>query len=272
MSKKRRLVTVAAFNSPVEADLARSRLTEAGIPASLADETTAGNFWVLVNAVGGVKLQVWEDDLARARETLGIDAESGSGPDPAAASATAGQGWTCPRCATHVEPGFEVCWNCGSAADGSVDPDFVAEASDDAPEAPAPRSDPEAAHGEADFEDEADAAPDDNPFRSPRAPLVDDAIVPEEPPPELTEHGDDLARRALWAAVVSMVICPVIFNVISIGMLLSLAVRNDPLSRRGSRRYYAAWLVNIVAVWVLFIVYIPISGVLVSLRRVFHGI
>jgi hypothetical protein len=32
--------------------------------------------------------------------------------------------WTCPKCATEVEDGFEVCWNCGTAADGAEDPTF----------------------------------------------------------------------------------------------------------------------------------------------------
>jgi hypothetical protein len=32
--------------------------------------------------------------------------------------------WTCPKCATEVEEGFEVCWNCGTAADGAEDPGF----------------------------------------------------------------------------------------------------------------------------------------------------
>jgi hypothetical protein len=32
--------------------------------------------------------------------------------------------WTCPKCATEVEDGFEVCWKCGTAADGTEDPTF----------------------------------------------------------------------------------------------------------------------------------------------------
>ncbi len=33
--------------------------------------------------------------------------------------------WTCPKCETKVDPGFEICWNCGTAQDGTVDPLFV---------------------------------------------------------------------------------------------------------------------------------------------------
>lgn len=39
--------------------------------------------------------------------------------------------WTCPKCATKVDDNFDVCWNCGTNADGAQDPDFVR--ADDAP-------------------------------------------------------------------------------------------------------------------------------------------
>jgi hypothetical protein len=34
--------------------------------------------------------------------------------------------WSCPKCATKVDPSFDVCWNCGTTADGIEDPTFVA--------------------------------------------------------------------------------------------------------------------------------------------------
>jgi hypothetical protein len=33
--------------------------------------------------------------------------------------------WTCPRCQAKVDPGFEVCWQCGTTPDGVEDPNFV---------------------------------------------------------------------------------------------------------------------------------------------------
>jgi hypothetical protein len=33
--------------------------------------------------------------------------------------------WTCPKCGTKVDPTFEVCWACGTTADGVEDPAFV---------------------------------------------------------------------------------------------------------------------------------------------------
>jgi len=33
--------------------------------------------------------------------------------------------WTCPKCQSKVDPSFEVCWNCGTTAEGVTDPSFV---------------------------------------------------------------------------------------------------------------------------------------------------
>ncbi len=34
--------------------------------------------------------------------------------------------WTCPKCATKVDPSFDVCWKCGTSQEGVEDPTFVA--------------------------------------------------------------------------------------------------------------------------------------------------
>jgi hypothetical protein len=34
--------------------------------------------------------------------------------------------WTCPKCQAKVDPSFEVCWSCGTTAQGEEDPNFVA--------------------------------------------------------------------------------------------------------------------------------------------------
>jgi hypothetical protein len=33
--------------------------------------------------------------------------------------------WTCPKCGKQVDPSFEVCWQCGTSADGIEDPSFL---------------------------------------------------------------------------------------------------------------------------------------------------
>lgn len=65
-----RLVTIAAFNEPIEAHLARSRLECDGVPCSLADEHIVGVYWLSTAAVGGVKLQVRERDREQALRVL----------------------------------------------------------------------------------------------------------------------------------------------------------------------------------------------------------
>ena len=33
--------------------------------------------------------------------------------------------WQCPKCRSSVDDSFEVCWSCGTSADGTEDPNFV---------------------------------------------------------------------------------------------------------------------------------------------------
>jgi hypothetical protein len=65
-----RLVTLETFTSPWEAQLARARLEAEGIHSFIADENFIRLYWALSNAVGGVKLQVREEDATRAAELL----------------------------------------------------------------------------------------------------------------------------------------------------------------------------------------------------------
>ena len=62
----RKLVTVATFDIPVPAHMALNALQAAGIRAIMADETLVAMDWLLSNAVGGIKIQVSEEDVERA--------------------------------------------------------------------------------------------------------------------------------------------------------------------------------------------------------------
>ncbi len=33
--------------------------------------------------------------------------------------------WTCPKCGSHVDPSFDICWSCGTSREGVEDPTFV---------------------------------------------------------------------------------------------------------------------------------------------------
>lgn len=64
------LVTVEAFNTPMEAHVARSFLDAEGIRTFLKDEQTLNVDPLLSVALGGVKLQVVAADYERARAVL----------------------------------------------------------------------------------------------------------------------------------------------------------------------------------------------------------
>jgi hypothetical protein len=71
------LVTVATFNDPVEANLARNRLVAAGLRAFLANEETVDMDWLLANALGGIRLEVGGADVNAALAVL----DQPDGPD-----------------------------------------------------------------------------------------------------------------------------------------------------------------------------------------------
>ncbi|MBM3875935.1 MAG: DUF2007 domain-containing protein [Verrucomicrobia bacterium] len=71
-----KLVTVFTAFNPAEAQLVRSRLEAAGIPALVASELSALSTEGYAMAVGGVHVQVPEDEAADARELLSAPPES----------------------------------------------------------------------------------------------------------------------------------------------------------------------------------------------------
>jgi hypothetical protein len=80
--------TLATFSTPEEAHLLRMRLEAGGVAAYVQDEMTVQLDWLLSNVIGGVRVQVADEDLPAARELL---AEDSGIPDYAPEQA-------CPRC------------------------------------------------------------------------------------------------------------------------------------------------------------------------------
>lgn len=72
----RRLVTIATFSQPAEAYVLKAKLETEGIWSFVADELTVTTYWLYSNAIGGVKLQVREQDVERALDILGIQQNS----------------------------------------------------------------------------------------------------------------------------------------------------------------------------------------------------
>lgn len=64
------LVQIAAFEIPAVAHIALARLESAGIEAVLDGEHHVSMDWGISNAVGGVKLLVWAEDVQAAKREL----------------------------------------------------------------------------------------------------------------------------------------------------------------------------------------------------------
>jgi len=75
-----KLVTVAEFSDSVQAAMARNYLAAAGVPAFLSDEATVATAWHLAGALGGIKLQVAEEDEGPARQLMAEIALAGAEP------------------------------------------------------------------------------------------------------------------------------------------------------------------------------------------------
>ena len=80
------MVTIATFDTMLDAHIALGRLQAEGIEAVLADEHLVQTDWLYAIAVGGIKLQVAEADAPYAVEVLGRDdsamVDAMFGPEP----------------------------------------------------------------------------------------------------------------------------------------------------------------------------------------------
>lgn len=68
--QKDRLVTIVTYWDVMQAHMARNRLNDAGIRATVQGEELVGMAWHLANAVGGVRVLVWEKDAPAAMAIL----------------------------------------------------------------------------------------------------------------------------------------------------------------------------------------------------------
>lgn len=95
-----RLEAVAAFSYLHEAEFARTSLEAEGIVTVIENENLIRLDWLYMNALGGLRLLVREEDAARAREIL-AQPEPAAAPidptDPAAEGSTPPTD-SCPRC------------------------------------------------------------------------------------------------------------------------------------------------------------------------------
>ena len=67
------MVTIATFDFVTDAEIARGRLLAEGIRSDLVDQHLVQTDWLYSIAVGGIKLQVAEQDVERALAVLAHD-------------------------------------------------------------------------------------------------------------------------------------------------------------------------------------------------------
>lgn len=68
-----RMKTFATFSKPEEAHLFAMRLEAAGIPAFVQDEHLIQMYWLYSNTIGGVRVQIPDQELQAALEFLAAD-------------------------------------------------------------------------------------------------------------------------------------------------------------------------------------------------------
>lgn len=90
------LVTMASYRDPIDAELAKTRLEDAGIQVVILDQNLLGINWIYSVALGGVKVQVDEADLAAARRALREDRSAELADIPESHLSSADDG--CPNC------------------------------------------------------------------------------------------------------------------------------------------------------------------------------
>src|SRR4051812_14544847 len=63
-------VTVLTFNEPEDAEVVKTRLESAGVPAAIYDERKVQRFWYMAEPLAGIRLRVDRKDYERAQEFL----------------------------------------------------------------------------------------------------------------------------------------------------------------------------------------------------------
>lgn len=226
-----RLVTVASRTTSPEAHVIRAKLELEGIRAFVADELLILSRWDYSNAVGGVKVQVAEEDYTRALEILNA----------------AAQEWICAACGEAISSDFEACWSCGAPPQGPPATERAVEDPATAEGSAGSRPAIGATSAEATISSppversETDAA---NPYRSPLTPHDAQQKPPTSAEAIDTSEGDEMAYRAWRAAALGVFFCPPLFHFYSGYLLLALAFSDRPLSRKGTIRCRVAWAIN----------------------------
>lgn len=220
-----RLVTVARCGDVNEAEVARVVLADAGIRAVVAGGDLASTLSHLGPAVGDVLVQTSAADAERAQEIVGrLRAGESSDREP----------WFCSTCQHNVDANFDLCWKCG---DERTEIPAVPETQERRTRY-IPGQTETAEHG-AQLSNDPYAPPD-------VAPADAREFLPEGI--ESVEKAEEVALRALRAAVIGLLLLPPLLSFYAIYLLFGLW--GVPFSASGRRRVRWAW--GFAALGVLF--------------------
>ena len=128
-----KLITIATFGEPSQAEMSKTKLDDMGIECFLVEDTTHTLYGY---AAGTIRLQVKESEAERAFEALKVDSRKKCTqcgqevedsakycPNCEAEIGHYGQkevtAWICPKCGEHIEAQFNSCWNCGTGKSGT---------------------------------------------------------------------------------------------------------------------------------------------------------
>ncbi len=224
-----RIVTLATFGNPIEAELARNLLEAEGIRALLSGDTANNTLGGMVHTT--IALQVAEGDADRALEAL-----AEFGPHDRRREFLA-----------------------DAARAGPMRPEGAEEEEDTAIRVPewASTEEPDEDDPEARYRVSASQ------FRSGKRPTTEERVqvsAPEPPaekmaepepleePVRVTWGPDDYASRALKAAVLGPIVCLGLLNFYSVYLLIRLAFLDEEPSGTGMKKVYAAVAIDAVVV------------------------
>jgi hypothetical protein len=241
-----KFVTVARFSQPLEAELAKARLADAGIEAYvLGGDLVATTFSGMGGLGGRVYLQVPESVAQQAEVILAACApETPLDPDWESQAEDDEAVWVCTLCGDAVRDALPVCPSCLSPR--GADPETSREGDEAVQDSPALRG----RHRRARPLASKESVQKQGELTS-QTPLTPDHTLGSEDvevPPLATLLGDDMARRAFLSALFGCVLPIGIFTLYSAWVLVGLLFYPGELSPAGNRKVIGAYVLNAGAV------------------------
>ncbi|RMF36968.1 MAG: DUF2007 domain-containing protein [Planctomycetota bacterium] len=221
------LTVVSRHLDALAAHTVRNRLEAQGIPAVVEGADSQTMLSYIGPALGGVKVLVPSE---RASEAHAILREEVSAAEPSVPA------WTCPRCYSQVDAGFELCWNCGAACP-ELEPS--AEASSEGTTAEGP---PESVSSPSTA---LDGAPGD-PRGAANTTATVETRVATELPDEQALH-EAVLESAWRAAIIGLCLLPVIAHAYSLMLIAWHAPSLTDLPAAPRRKLIATVIIDAAA-------------------------